>query len=226
MNNKIRVVIADDHDIYLEGLENRLNASDDVEVVASASNGKKLVELARQYAPDVVVTDMRMPQMNGLEAITEIHKTHSNIPVLVLSNFDDTYLVLDAMDAGARGYVLKDAPKEEIIRAVKTVSDNIDYYCSRTNANLARLLKSRRFHSDPFLNNELFSPFEKKIIHYICEEKTSKEIAALLHIGRRSIESYRSAILSKMKVKTSIGIALYAYRHKLYPVPDALPRNR
>lgn len=222
MKNKIRAVIADDHDIYLEGLESRLHSSGDIEVVGSALNGQKLVELVRQHQPDVVVTDIRMPVMDGIEAITAIQKMNKNIRILVLSTFDNNYLVIDALDAGAIGYILKDAPKTEVLEAVRTVYENTPYYCSRTTTSLARLIKKSKFNPYPVVNQELFSPFEKQIIYYICEEKTSEEIASLLNIGRRSIEHYRSKILAAMKVKTSIGIAIYAVKNNLYPVPDIL----
>ena len=172
MKNKIRVIIADDHDIYLEGLEKNLNGDEGIEVVAAALNGKKLVDLVKQYQPDVVVTDIRMPVMDGVEAILTIQKISKDIHILVLSTFDNNYLVIDALDAGAIGYILKDAPKAEVIEAVKTVSENTPYYCSRTSTSLARLIKK--------------------------------------------------SILAAMKVKTSIGIAIFAVKNKLYPVPEAL----
>ncbi len=226
MINKIRIVIADDHSMYVDGLELNLNATDEINVVATALNGKKLVELVNQYRPDVVVTDIRMPVMDGIEAIAAIQKTNKNIPILVLSTFDNNYLVVDALDAGALGYILKDASKIEIIDAIKTVLQGDPYYCSRTTRSLARLIKKSRFNPYPIVNNELFSPLEKQIIYYICEEKTSEAVAGLLHIGRRSIESYRSEILRKMNVKTSIGLAIYACKNKLYPVPDSLLFSR
>ncbi len=221
MTKKIRIIIADDHDIYVDGLERNLNNTSDIEVLATATNGKKLVELVRRHQPDVILTDIRMPVMDGVEAIAEIQKINQNIKCMALSTFDNNYLVLDAIQAGAKGYILKDVPKEEIIDAIKTVYAGEFYYCSQTTSSLARILKKSSF--NPYsakVNPDLFTVFEKQIIHYICEEKTSDEIAAILHIGVRSIEKHRSKILMKMKVRHSVGIGIYAVKNKLYPAPE------
>ncbi len=227
MANKIKVVIADDHDIYLDGLERNLNNTETIEVLACALNGKELVELADRYQPDVVLTDIRMPVMDGVEAITVINRMNRNIKSLALSSFDNNYLVLDALQAGAKGYILKDVPKAEVIEAIQAVYEDEFYWCHRTTTSLARIIKNSSFNPYPAIANpDIFTIFERKIIHYICEEKTSEEIAGLLYIGTRSIEKYRSKILLKMKARHSVGIAIYAVKNKLYPAPDHIIGKR
>lgn len=157
--------------------------------------------------------------MDGVQALDSIRQTNKGVRSLALSTFDNDYLIVDALEAGASGYILKGVPKTEIIDAIKTVYDDTPYYCKNTSASLAKLIKKSRFNPYPQPNSELFSEFEKKIIHYICEEKTSEEMADLLFIGKRTIEGHRVKILHRMKVKTPIGVAIYAVKNNLYPMP-------
>lgn len=227
MTKKIKVIIADDHDIYVDGLERNLNGTNDIEVLASATNGKILIDLVHQYQPDVVLTDIIMPIMNGVEAIVEIQKFRKDIKCLALSTFDNNYLVLDAVEAGAKGYILKGVPKGEVIDAVRAVHEGDFYYCSQTTNSLQRILKKSSFNPySSIADPDLFTVLEKQIIHYICEEKTSEEIADILYIGVRSVEKHRSKILLKMKVRHSVGIGIYAVKNKLYPAPEHIIGNR
>jgi DNA-binding NarL/FixJ family response regulator len=212
----IRVVIADDHDIYRDGLKMLLSRDKELEIVAEAASGKQLVSLAAEFKPDVILTDLRMPNMDGIEAIRAIRQTDKVVRCIALSTFDSEQLIIDALEAGATGYVIKNAQKGEIIEAVKTVVLDVPYYCRSTSSRLVRLISKSNFNPYGSDRPEHFSDKEKQIIRLICEDKASQEIADILCLSRRTVEGYRTRILEKMNVKTPAGVAIYAIKNGIY----------
>lgn len=221
MKEKIRVVIADDHDVYRDGLLMLLN-SDEIEVVGEASNGLQLIDEARIHKPDVILTDLIMPGLTGIEAIRELKDENFN-RIIGISFFDSDSLIVEALEAGAIGYLHKNAQKGDIVEAVKDVNDFIPYYCKATDGRLARLISKSKFNPYSKDNAPLFSQKDIEIIKLICEQKSSEEIGQILCMGRRTVEGLRAKILSKMNVRTSAGIAIYAIKNKLYFIDPAEP---
>lgn len=214
---KIKVIIADDHDLYRDGLRMLLGADDEIVVVAEASTGRELIELVIQHNPDVVLTDLVMPDIDGIKAIKEI-KNAGFTRNIALSTFDSEHLIVEALEAGAIGYILKNAQKGEIIEAIKTIYSYYPYYCKSTSSRLVKMISKSKFNPYTKQNHDLFSDKEKEIIHFICEEKTSEEIGKILFMSKRTVEGLRARILSKMNVKTVAGIAIYAIKNSLYYV--------
>lgn len=212
----IRVIIADDHDIYRDGLQLLLSKDPEIKIVGETDNGEKLVSLAKQYRPDVILTDLRMPVMDGTRAIKEIHHFDPTIRIIALSSFDNEQMIVDALEAGALGYIVKNAQKGEIFEAVKTVYSFMPYYCKTTSIRLVKLISQSSF--DPHKNQkpDMLSPKEKEIIRLICEEKTSKEIGDTLFMSVRTVESWRRKIAEKINAKTAVGITIYAIRNSIY----------
>lgn len=217
MKEKIRVIIADDHDVYRDGLKLLLN-SDEIEVVGEASNGIQLLTEARKHKPDVVVTDLMMPDMNGIEAIKKLRKEEFE-RIIALSFFDSDTLIVEALESGAMGYLHKNVQKEEIVDAIKDVYNFRNYYSKATDMRLARSIIKSRY--NPYINKSVpfFSPQEIEIIRLICEEKSSPEIGRILNMGSRTVEAHRAKIIKKMKVRTPVGVAIYAVKNKLLPDP-------
>lgn len=213
--NKIKVIIADDHELYLDGLQMLLSKDKDIEIVAKAHNGRQLIQFATQYSPDVIVTDLIMPGVDGVEAIKEIFKTGLK-RIIALSTFDTEYLIVDALEAGAIGYILKNAQSGEIIEAIKTVNNFKPYYCKSTSSRLVKLISKSKFNPYTKANLDLFSEKEKEIIRLICEEKSSEEIGKTLFMSKRTVDSVRARILGKMNVKTVAGVAIYAIKNAIY----------
>ena len=213
---KIRVVIADDHAVYLDGLETLLSKDEDIEIVGTAAEGLRLVQLTKQLVPDVVLTDLKMPGMDGTEAIKEI--TAAGLPThcIALSTFDSDYLIIEALEAGAMGYITKNAQRGEVIEAIKTVNQHHPYYCRTTTLKLAKQIAGSNFNPYNISNSYAFTDVEKQIIRLICEEKTSDEISKQLLMGRRTIEAMRAKILEKAGVKTPIGLVVYAIKNAYY----------
>jgi DNA-binding NarL/FixJ family response regulator len=216
MNNPIRLIIADDHEVYRDGLQLLLIKDDTIEVVAQANNGRQLVELAKQMRPDVIITDLKMPQLNGIEAIREITTQGGSVRMLALSTFDNENLIVEALEAGALGYVIKNAQRGEILDAVKTVYSGKPYYCLSTTPHFAKKISYSSFNPYPKPAKEEFTEKERQIITLICDEATNREIAKELYVNKRTIERIRAQLLEKMNVKTAAGLVIYAIKNGLY----------
>jgi two-component system response regulator NreC len=214
----IRVIIADDHDVYRDGLQLLLKKDPDIKVVGEADNGRTLLELVGKLDPDVVITDLRMPVMDGVSAIIEMNSAYPSVRSIALSTFDSEHLIVEALEAGAVGYIIKNAQKGEIIEAIKTVYDGHPYYCKSTSVRLVKMISDSHFNPYKIKENHLFTEKDKEIIKLICEEKSNKEIGEALFMSSRTVEGLRSKILEKMKVKTAAGIAIYAIKNALYKI--------
>ena len=221
MTHKIQLAIADDHEVYRDGLKALLESSKEFEIVAEASTGKQLVALCEEKVPDVVLTDIMMPVMDGVKATLFLAEHLPSVRVIALSMFNQDHLILDMLSAGASGYLIKNAHKNEIIEAIYSVYKNKPYYCSSTSCKLARLIGNSKF--GPKAKQKIFfSEKEMEIIKLICEEKTSKEIGDKLNMSARTAEEYRYRIREKMEVKGTAGIVLYAIKNDLFrlAIPD------
>ena len=214
--NKIKVIIADNHDIYRDGLLILLSKSENIQVIGEANNGEALIELCKIKKPDIVLTDLRMPILDGIGAIKHLSNATPKIPCIALSTFDSDQLIVNALEAGASGYIIKNCQKGEIIEAITTVIDGEPYYCNSSSKLLVKLISNS--HYNPYSNKPIISYSDKEIsiIKLICEEKSSKEIGEILFMSSRTVEGIRSKILEKMKVKTPAGIAIYAIKNNLY----------
>lgn len=215
--NKITVVIADDQDIYLEGLAGLLNREPGIKLVGEAADGKELVQLVRELKPDVVLTDLKMPEMDGVQAIKEIKASGAAAQCIVLSVFDSDQLIIEALEAGAMGYIVKNAAKGEIVEAVHTVYRQRPYYCGTTTMALARKISGSSHNPYPkTVPAPVFDEREINVMNGLCRELTSEEIAGKLFLSKKVVDVTRSRILQKLDVKTTIGIVLYAMKHGIY----------
>lgn len=215
-SRKISLVIADDHEIYRDGLCTLLAKDPQLQVVAEASSGKNLIETATQHQPDIVLTDLRMPVIDGVLAIASLTRNFPSIGCIAISSFDTEHMIVDALEAGARGYITKNAQRGEIIEAVKTVAGGYPYYCRSTSMRLAKLVSDSRFSPYQTEEPQQFSSKELEIVRLICQDKSNKEIGEALFMSPRTVEGIRAKILDKMKVKTAAGIAIYAVKHALF----------
>ncbi len=214
----IRIVVADDHEIFRDGFAGMLKKQTDIALVGQAENGRELLAVAEKLMPDVVLTDIKMPVMDGIEATQQLLKKFPEMKVIALSMFNDDHYVLDMMEAGAKGYLLKNAHKKEIIEAINTVNKDELYYCKDTSLKLIHLMADRSFHDRNEEPVPDFSYREKEVIKLICKEASNKEMSAALHLSVRTIEGYRKRIQEKMKVKNAVGIVIYAVRHRIIEI--------
>lgn len=215
--NSIKIVLADDHEIFRDGFKAMLKKQPSVELIGEAANGEELIQITHRLKPDVVVTDIKMPKMDGLEATRVLSKELPGIGIIALSMIDEETLIVDMMEAGAMGYLLKNAHKNEIIEAIKAVNSGNVYYCNGASAKLTRMIaKSDRIPFNKKASKVEFSQKEIDVILYICQEMTNKEIADRLNLSIRTIEGYRDRLLEKIGAKNSAGIVIYAIRNNIY----------
>lgn len=215
MYQNIKVIIADDHDVFRDGLKLLLRKAEGIEVMGEARNGEELVGKALQLNPDVILTDLVMPGKSGVQAIEELYERGFE-RIIAISNYESDQMIVDALQAGAIGYLVKNAKKDEIITAIQAAFEYKNYYCKSTSGRLSALIDELKLNPHAKKRRELFREEEKSIIQLICEEKTSKEISKLLFISKRTVDGIRSRILTKMNVKTNVGVAIYAIRHAIY----------
>ncbi|MES2645442.1 MAG: response regulator transcription factor [Bacteroidota bacterium] len=213
---EIKVVMADDHQIFRDGFKLILNNIDHITLVAAASDGQELLELVEKHQPNVVITDIKMPIMDGIEATRKIQSNWPDIGIIGLSMFDEEDLIIEMLEAGALGYLVKNADKNEVIEAIEAVSCNEFYYCKETSNRLAVMIsknKSRHYVRKKVVE---FTEKEIEIIQLICKEYTTKEIGDKLFLSTRTIDGHRLKILEKMEVKNTVGMVVYALQHQIY----------
>jgi len=203
-----RVVLCDDHVIVREGLRQVIDDADDLEVVGTASNGEESVDAALRLRPDVVLMDLVMPGMDGVEATRRIMAVAPGASVVVLTSFADDGHVLDALDAGARGYVLKDAPPHEVVRAVRAAAGG----GSPLDPRAARVVLARQAADDP---RRLLSVREREILAMIADGLAPKVIANMLGISHQTVRAHLSRIYRQIGVTDRTQAALWAQEHGL-----------
>lgn len=214
----IKIVIADDHEIFREGFKLLLKNQQEVQLVGEADNGRELLDIAAKQQPDIVITDIKMPVMDGIEACKAIKLKFPHMQVIALSMFNEDNLIVDMLEAGARGYLLKNTNKHELLQAVRAVYEGSTYYCMATSGKLTRMIAESKF--NPYRNQPVkkFTPREMEIIKLMCEQHTNKEIATLLRLSIRTVESHREKIQEKTGARNSIGIVIYAIKNDLYEI--------
>ena len=221
MNNHylpIRIVLADDHEIFRDGFRVMLKKQPGVELVGEAADGEELIKLVEELQPDVVVTDIKMPKLDGIKATTMITKKHPHIGVISLSMFDEENLIIEMLEAGAKGYLLKNAHKNEIIAAVEAVYRKQVYYCNHTSRKLTRMIAESSFNPNHRPQKPEFTEREILVMRFICQELSNREIAMNLKLSVRTIEGYREKIQEKISARNTAGIVVYAIKNSIYQV--------
>jgi DNA-binding NarL/FixJ family response regulator len=214
----IHIVIADDHELFRDGFKVMAAKFPEVQLIGEASNGKELIAMVEEKHPEVVLTDIKMPVMDGIEATKQLMAQYPSVHIIALSMFDEENLIIDMLEAGAKGYLLKNAGKEDIIEAIKAVNQERTYYCKQTSAKLLELIASSRFNPHKKIQKPEFSERETSIIQLICDQKSNKEIADILTLSIRTIEGYREKIQEKMKVQNTAGIVVFAIKNGIYKI--------
>ena len=204
---KIRVVLADDHDLVRSGIKALLSMVDGVEVIAEARDGRELIALVDDLMPDVVMTDISMPGMDGITAISEIHGKHPQVRMLVLSMYDTVDFVKRAVTNGACGYLMKDAPPFELEQAVRSVMATGSYFSP---AIAQRLLQP----SEPTVDDEL-THRQVEILKLIAQGRASKEIAYELGLSPKTVDVHRARIMERLRLNDIASLTLYAVRKGL-----------
>jgi two-component system response regulator NreC len=211
----IDIIIADDHEFFRDGFATMLKRIPGLNLVGEAADGEELIKLTRACKPEVVVTDIRMPKMDGIQATRIIKQEFPSVQVIALSMYDEEDLIVDMLEAGAKGYLLKNAHRDEIIAAVRSVHKDEPYYCRSTSYKLAQMIANSKFHPYKKRSKPEFTVREIEIMKLICREYSNKQIGDLMCLSKRTVEGYREKILTKIDGKNTVGIVVYALKNKL-----------
>jgi DNA-binding NarL/FixJ family response regulator len=203
----IRVILADDHDLVRSGIKALLSMVEGVDVIAEARDGRELITLVESLNPDIVMTDISMPGMDGITAISEIHGKHPEVRLLVLSMYDTVDFVKRAVASGACGYLMKDAPPFELEQAVRSVMATGSYFSP---AIAQRLLQP----SEPTVDDEL-THRQVEILKLIAQGRASKEIAYELGLSPKTVDVHRARIMERLHLNDIASLTLYAVRKGL-----------
>lgn len=210
--NPLRIVLADDHTVMRGGLRLLLEREPGFGVVGEASNGREAIQLAEEHSPDVVVMDVAMPTLNGIEAAARIVAAHPRIAIVILSMHSDESYVLRALKAGARGYLLKDSAEADLIQAVRAVSDGKAFFSPAIGKLLVedyvRQIRQRGVED----SYELLTPRERELLQLLAEGKTTKEIAATLNLSPYTVDTHRGNLMQKLNLHSIPELILYAVR--------------
>jgi DNA-binding NarL/FixJ family response regulator len=210
MQKKIRILLADDHAMVRQGFRMILAAQSDMEIVGEAGNGREAVELSEQLKPDVVVMDVAMPELNGIEATRRITASSPHTRVLALSMYKDSVYVREILRAGARGFLLKDAIGQDLLAAVRAVAGGEGYLSPAVSE--AVLSDYRRHVTDPL---DLLSSREREVLQMIAEGRTNKEIAATLDLSVYTVDAHRGRIMEKLNLHSVGELVRFAVRKGL-----------
>ena len=215
MPRPIRILLADDHTVVRDGLRALLERQPDMAVVAEAGDGRECLQMAELHLPDVVLMDVAMPEMNGIEAARRIIADNPKTGVVMLSMHQDESYVLRSLRAGAKGYLLKDSPRDDVLSAVRAAAEGRSFLSRKISRMLqedyVRQLESRGLED----SYELLTDREREILQLLAEGKANKDVANLLNISLTTVETHRGHILQKLSLHSTADLILYAVRKRI-----------
>ena len=214
-NMRYTVLIADDHGVVRKGLRLLLEQYPELAVIGEAANGREAVTMAATLSPQIVVLDVAMPILNGIEAAEQILKVNSKMGIIILTMHADESYLLRALNVGVKGYLLKESAEEDLLLAIRAVAHGKPFFSRAINETLLedymRMLKQQGL-SDTF---DLLTAREKEVLQLLAEGKTNKEVAALLDVSPYTVESHRTNLMQKLGIHNTAEIVLYAVRKRL-----------
>lgn len=209
----IRVMLVDDHKILREALHSVLEREKDIQLLEDASDGNEAQRLARTRKPDVVVMDIGLPNVSGIEVTRRLLREHPDIRVLALSTFSDRRMVLQMLDAGASGYIVKSAGRDELLRGIRALAQGRNYLCPEVSAVVVDSVRSKRTDDKP--EGERLGRREREVLRLLADGSTSPEIAGALHIATSTVEVHRRNIMRKLDLHSVAELTKYAIRNGL-----------
>jgi DNA-binding NarL/FixJ family response regulator len=217
-SRKIKDLLVDDHLIVREGLRHTLGQFSRLEIVGEATNGREALHKVAELVPDVVLMDINMPQMNGLEATAELSRHFKEVKVLALTVHESRQYVFQILQSGARGYALKDASPEELCQAIESIHRGYSFLSPSVTSMVLKEIAPVSLTpvaAPPPLDSKAVTKREKQILALLTEGKTNKEIARLLTLSVRSVETFRLRLMRKLGVRNAAELVKYAFEHQL-----------
>lgn len=215
----IRVILADDHHLVRQGIRSLLEKTGEIEIVAEAVNGEEAVKLVQQFSPDVLVTDIGMPRLNGIQAVERIHELGLTTRVVILSMHTRESLVLQSLRNGVNGYVLKSSVKGELLLAIQAASCGAIFLSPTISHMVTASWAGDRAGGNGADAFERLSSRERRILKLIAEGHTNKEIAAILYVSVKTVEKDRASLVEKLQTRDMVGLIRLAFKYGLL-LPD------
>lgn len=212
MRQRYRIVLADDHQMFRRGVKRIIQENEELEVIGEASDGLQLLEIVKQSPPDMVIVDISMPNLRGVEATQEIKMSHPGIKIIILTMHKDKEYLYHALSAGAEGYLLKEDADVELFAAIKAIRQGSSYISPLLAPQLTDIFLERQRPRDKerTLPSEILTTREREILKLIAEGKSSKDIAGLLYISARTVQHHRANIMKKLNCKKTADLVKYA----------------
>lgn len=214
MEKKLRILLADDHAVLRAGLKLLLNAEADIEVIGEASDGEEAIAQVNTLMPDLLLLDLTMPKLNGVDCIEELMKIHPNLKILVLTMHDDEEYLRAVFSVGAKGYVLKKAADVELLSAIRTVArGEMFIYPSMATQLVYRQLVRTADKETKEKNVKHLSDREREVLRYLALGHTNHEIADMLHVSVKTVETYKGRLMEKLEMRKRADLVRYALDH-------------
>ena len=213
-NKNITIFLVDDHELIREGIKQLLELEDNIDVIGQAGNGEEAIEKILEYRPDVVLLDINMPKMNGIDVLRRLKDLGANSKIIMLTIHKDREYLLEAMKIGADGYVLKDTDAEGLLRAIRAVKNDKTYIQPSIASLLVEDVNSIEFNEDD-IKIESLTKREYEVLTLIAEGLSNKDIANKLYISEKTVKNHVSSILKKLEVNDRIQAAIFAFKNNI-----------
>jgi len=213
--DKIKIILADDHHILLDGLKAMLQKQKDMEIVGAFSNGLQVFEALPDLSANIALVDINMPEMNGLELTKKIKEHYPTISVITMSMYDDASHIMEMVDAGISGYLLKNVNDKELVEAIRTVAQGKMYFCSEVSETITTFALNQQRRSEKAAETPRLTDRELEILKLISQEYSNAQIASKLFISERTVETHRKNMLRKTNNKTIVGLLKYALEQQI-----------
>jgi DNA-binding NarL/FixJ family response regulator len=215
----INILIADDHTMFVDGMESILKVESDFNVVGKCYDGPAVLDFVKENTVDIVLLDVNLPSMNGIEVCKELTHAKPNVRVLAISMFNEESFVSEILNHGAKGYILKNTGRDELLVAIRTVAKGDSYFSTEVTETIMKsLMNQRKASSKSSAFIPKLSRREKEVLKLIAQEFTTQEIADNLFISLKTVESHRSSLLSKLNARNSVGLVRIAIENNLLEV--------
>lgn len=215
-NNNIKILIADDHPFFRDGIHQLLTGQSGIDAIDEATNGKEVLNLLAKKLYDLVIMDIKMPQLSGIDATKVIQKKYPDVKVLAISMFDEQPYIVKMLKAGASGYLLKNSSKDELLKAISQIMKGENYFSPEvSDVMFSHIVSGKPMDAETEELSQTLTKREVEIVKMIAEELTNVEIGDRLHISPRTVDTHRRNLLQKLKVKNTAGLVKYALKHGL-----------
>ena len=213
--NHITIAIADDYKIFRDGLKLCFSSDKNLQVIFETDNGEELIESLKTQQPNIIIMDINMPLLDGMEATKIVRKKYPQIKILVITMYDNDKFIINLMENGAHGYLLKNAEPKEIIKAIYAMCENGYYFNDLVNKALLKKLVMKNNLKPSFNHNIELTEREQEVLKMICEEKTAVEIGKEIFLSPRSVEGIRTRLIEKVGVRNTAGLVMFAVKNGL-----------